>query len=84
MRAKPPNTSSARGDDLLYDETEEHFYSLVDEFGNPAKGYRYDLYVNGKIQVKAARYEQGQTVKVTGATETRLVSWLESDSGRRA
>jgi uncharacterized Zn-binding protein involved in type VI secretion len=63
---------------------EEHSYALVDETGNPAEGYRYDLHCDEALHTKAGRYVSGATVSVKAAKTSRLVSWLERDGGLKS
>lgn len=78
-------TETAHGIDAACAETEEeHFYTLSDEFGNPAEGYRYDLHCDGNLHTKAGSYASGATVSVTAASASHLVSWLARDGAAKS
>lgn len=64
--------------------TEEHFYSLLDQDGNPATGYLYDLHSGQGLVAKGATYNTGHTMKVDGNNGSRLVYWLAKDGGERS
>ena len=62
----------------------EHYYMLTDANGDPLEHYRYDLYVNEDVQTRGASYMNGRSVVVAGDPETRLVTWIDRDSVKRA
>jgi uncharacterized Zn-binding protein involved in type VI secretion len=62
----------------------EHFYSMLDERGKPVDGYHHDLLVAEELYTKAGAYSGGETATVRGDKSTRLVTWLDRDSGLRA
>jgi uncharacterized Zn-binding protein involved in type VI secretion len=66
------------------DEIEiEHFYSLVGEDGKPVDAYCYDLRMADVLHTKAGIYTDGETVKITGAGQSCLITWLDRDGGLR-
>lgn len=62
----------------------ETFYAITDENGQPLADYKYDLHAEGALHTKAGEYAGGETVKLTGGEETRLVTWLNRDGGLKA
>lgn len=60
-----------------------HFYSLSDDNGNPAEGYLYDLKSDDELHTKAGQYNSGETVTIEGNESTKIITWLNTDSGSR-
>lgn len=65
------------------DEIVEQFFSLLDEHGQPVEGFRYDLYKDGALHVKAAEYGNGETEKISGNSNLKLVTWFNTDGASR-
>ena len=74
------NTLSSDSDEI----SEEYFYSLLNENGDPVDGYLYDLHLDEKLIAQRAAYDSGDTMVVEGNTESRLVYWLAKDGGARS
>jgi uncharacterized Zn-binding protein involved in type VI secretion len=58
------------------DEVLEQYFSLLDDQGNPVDGYRYDLFENGALKVKAGSFSTGHTTAIQGNTTIDMVYWL--------
>ena len=61
----------------------EQWFSLEDEHGNPARGYRYDLFKDGEMHTRAANFNNGKTSVVQGDANLRTVMWLDRDSASK-
>lgn len=75
--------SSRRNDNAVEDEIIEQFFSIVDELDQPVDGFRYDLYKDGAIHRKAASYLNGNTEKIYGDGNLKLVTWFNADGASR-
>lgn len=61
----------------------EHFYSLLDQDGEPIESYSYDLHIADELHIQAGNYNSGETVTIKGKEPTRLVTWLHKDGVAR-
>lgn len=93
QNSKPANTHPSAGtasglaqarDEDSNPIVEECFYALVDQDGNAAEGYLYDLHCGDELRTKAASYADGTTIKIGGVSPTRVVTWLEKDGGLKS
>lgn len=64
-------------------EVVEQFFSLLDERGQPVDGFRYDLYKDGAIHTQAADYTNGETTKISGDGNLKLITWFNTDGASR-
>jgi hypothetical protein len=65
------------------DEIIEQFFSLLDQHGLPVEGFRYDLYKDGALCIRAADYASGETEKISGGGNLKLVTWFNTDGASR-
>ncbi|GJJ00999.1 hypothetical protein RugamoR64_15370 [Duganella rhizosphaerae] len=77
------SSSDGRSDQASEGEIVEQFFSILDERGRPVEGFRYDLYKDGAIHTKAANYASGDTEKISGSGNLKLVTWFNVDGASR-
>jgi uncharacterized Zn-binding protein involved in type VI secretion len=77
------DSSAGRDDNGVEVEIIEQFFSMVDERDQPVDGFRYDLYKDGEIHSKAASYLNGDTEKISGEGNLKLVTWFNADGASR-
>lgn len=68
------------------DEDEEvlaQFYEALDADGQPVEGYKFDLFANDALRIKAAHLTSGRSAVVDGNAVLRLVMWVAGDGGAR-
>lgn len=77
------NSAGSSSAEPTEDEIIEQFFSLLDEHGQPVEGFRYDLYRDGTLHTRAAHYANGETQKIPGSGNLKLVTWFNTDGASR-
>jgi len=58
-------------------EVVEQYFEITTDAGQPAEGYRYDLFENGELVVKNKEMTGGRTLSVAAGSKLRIVMWLD-------
>ncbi|CAG2130738.1 PAAR domain-containing protein [Cupriavidus numazuensis] len=67
------------------EEIIEQYYELIDaSTGEPASGYRHDLFIDGERVSQDMALNGGRSATVRGGLSTRIVIWLDKSQETRA